>query len=340
MSRALPTVAVVVVAYGDESLLAETARAVLASTRVQVDLVIVDNGFTCPDRAELERDPRIRWIRPGRNTGFTGGCNRGAAAARGEVLVFVNSDAVVAPDAVAALADAVAQPGVGLATGCVELYDEPGVVNAAGNPVHYSLFSWAGGWGDPVAEHAEPREPASVSGALFAVRRDLWERLGGFHEALFAYGEDVEISLRAAMAGYRIRYEPRARARHHYEFHRNPAKMYLLERNRLVNLVTLYQGGTLARLGAGLLVVEAGTLAAAARHGWLRHKIAGYGWLLHNRGDVMRRRHLVQRRRLLGDRALSGRWADALSPSPRSGADVPAPVNAIISALGRVGRRL
>jgi GT2 family glycosyltransferase len=328
---------VVVVAFGDEPLLAQTLDSVLGSQGVTVDLVVVDNGFTCPDRGALERDPRIRWIRPGRNTGFTGGCNRGAAAVRGEVLVFVNSDAVVAPDAVAALADAVARPGVGLATGCVELYDEPGVANAAGNPVHYSLLSWAGGWGDPVADHAEPGEPASVSGALFAVRRDLWDRLGGFHEALFAYGEDVELSLRAAMAGYRIRYEPRAQARHHYEFHRNPAKMYLLERNRLVNLLTLLQWRTLVALAPGLLAVEAGTVITAARQGWLREKLSGYRWLFSSIEPVAARRRLVQSARITPDAPVLRRMEVSLQPSPRSGAAVPPSVDRIISRLGRLG---
>jgi GT2 family glycosyltransferase len=272
---------------------------------MSVDLVVVDNGFSCAERSQLEADPRITWVRPGRNSGFTGGCNLGAAAVKGDFIVFLNSDAVVQPGALSALSDALADPAVGLVTGCVELFDEPAVVNAAGNPVHYSLLSWAGGWGDPMVAHAEPTAVASVSGALFGVRREVWERLGGFHGELFAYGEDVELSLRTWMAGLEVRYEPAAVARHHYEFHRNPSKYYLLERNRLINVLTLFEGRTLVALAPGLIAVEVGVLLSSAREGWWRQKLAGYRWIAAHAADLRVRRRQVQsaRRRSTGSTA-------------------------------------
>ncbi len=101
------------------------------------------------------RSKHLRWLTPGTNTGYTGGCNLGASHSTSEFVAFLNSDAVVAPDALAHLVDALNDPGVGIATALVLLYDEPAVVNSAGNPVHYSLLSWAGGWGDPASEHEE-----------------------------------------------------------------------------------------------------------------------------------------------------------------------------------------
>lgn len=332
-----PSVAVVVPAFGSEPMLGRVVAAILGSTGVTVDLAVVDNGFDCPDVAAWQHDPRITWVRPGHNTGFTGGCNRGAAATEGEFIAFVNSDAVVAPGALRTLADTLAMPDTGLATGCVVLDDDPGTINAAGNPVHYSLLSWAGGWGDPVALHRLPTEPASVSGALFAVHRQLWEQLGGFHEELFAYGEDVELSLRVAMAGQTVRYAPDAVARHHYEFHRNPGKFYLLERNRLVNLLTLYEWPTLLALGPGLLAIEFGIVLSSIRQGWWREKLRGYRWVLDHRSDIRARRRRVQDTRQLPDSGVVGGLELSVMPSDRARSQVPPVVNKVIATLGRVG---
>lgn len=331
-----PSVGVVVLAYGDEPLLPEVLGAVTASTGVQVDLIVVDNGYTGPAAAELRGKP-LQWLTPGTNTGYTGGCNLGASWSASEYIAFLNSDAVVAPEALARLVDALADPTVGIATALVLLYDEPDVVNSAGNPVHYSMLSWAGGWGDPASEHQEPTEPASASGALMMMRAAVFAELEGFHEELFAYGEDVDLSLRAWQAGYRIRYEPRARVWHKYEFSRNPRKFYLLERNRWINLLTLYEGRTLLRLALGLAAVEAGIWASSVSGGWWREKVRATGWLVRNRRTIRRRRAWVQSRRRVSDDHMRDLLQRRIAPSPRAGQSVPAVVNLVIEILGRLG---
>ncbi|MDQ1306604.1 MAG: hypothetical protein QG671_2436, partial [Actinomycetota bacterium] len=132
-------VGVIVLAFGEEPLLRDCLSAVLASEGVQVRLVVVDNGFSSPDETALRADPRLTWLTPGRNLGFTGGCNLGASVLDTPILTFVNSDAVVAPGAIAALAEELADDRVGLVSGQVVLLAEPEVINSVGNPVHYSL---------------------------------------------------------------------------------------------------------------------------------------------------------------------------------------------------------
>ncbi len=328
-----PQVGVVVLAYGDEPLLGDVLDSALGSTGVSLDLVVVDNGYTGGD-GEALRSRAVRWVAPGRNTGFTGGCNFGAARVAGDYVAFLNSDAVVADDALAELVSALADAAVGIATAQVLLYDEPDVVNSAGNPVHYSLLSWAGGWGDPATAHATVTEPASASGCLMMMRRGVFDELQGFHEDLFAYGEDVDLSLRTWQAGYCVRYVPGARVWHKYEYSRNPAKYYLLERNRWINLLTLYEGGTLLRLGLGLLAVEAGIWASAVAGGWWREKARASRWVVANRRRVRDRRRWAQGRRRVPDRELVGLLAARIEPSERSGEGVPKAVNAVIGALG------
>lgn len=328
-------VGVVVLAYGDEPLLAEVLDAAISSTGVSVHLTVVDNGYTGSDAAALQARP-VRWVTPGKNTGFAGGCNYGAARSQGDYIAFLNSDAVIASDALAALVAALADPAVGIATAQVLLYDEPDIINSAGNPIHYSLLSWAGGLGDPVTAHSVVTEPAGASGALMMLRRSLFDDLEGFYEVLFAYAEDLDLSLRTWQAGYSVRYVPDARVWHKYDFSRNPDKYFLLERNRWINILTLYEGRTLLRLALELLAVEAGIWSRAFADGWWRQKVRASLWVVANRDQVRARRRWVQGRRVVSDSALMDLLESRITPSERTGESVPGAVNSMIEVLGRL----
>jgi len=318
-----PTLTAIMLAYGDEPLLAEAADAVLSSSGLDLELVIVDNGCTSDAVGRLDGRERVRVLRPTHNLGFAGGCNFGARYARATFLGFVNSDVVVEPDALALLVAGAAQDDVGPVSASVRLYDRPDIINSAGNPVHYSGLSWAGGLGEPAADHAQPRDVASVSGAAMVMRRDRFEQLGGFCEMFFAYCEDAELSLRAWQAGWRCRYVPEARVLHHYEFARNPRKMFLLERNRLIMLLTLFERRTLGVLAPALLVFEVAILAVAVRQGWARQKAAGWLWLLRNRSKVAARRSVVQSARVRSDADVASVMTGDFYPGAETGMAVP-----------------
>ena len=311
----------IVLAYGAEPELVPCVRALVDSGVPEV--LVVDNEAAAEPIAAVSGLPGVTVLRPGRNLGYAGGCNHAAAAATGEALVFVNSDAIVQPGAVEALLARVADPVVGLACGSIRLAEDPARLNSAGNPVHFLMFSWVGAFGEPAARHTEVTEVASISGVAFAVRREVWDRLGGFDEAYFAYCEDVYLSWRAWQAGYRVVHEPAAVVVHRYEFGRNAAKHYLLERNRLMNLMLLPERRTRRLLAAPALVVEAGVLVAAARDGWARDKVAGWRWLVGHRRELAARRAVVQHDRQVPDAALAHLLRGPLDPPAGLGPAVP-----------------
>ena len=199
-------------------------------------------------------------------------------------------------------------------------------MNSAGNPVHYAGLSWAGGLGEPAAQHAEPRDIASVTGAAVAVRRELFEAMGGFCELMFAYCEDAELSLRCWQRGLRCRYVPDAVVLHRYEFGRNPSKMYLLERNRLLLLLTLYERRTLLLLTPALLGLELAMVAVALRQGWARQKAAGWWWLLRHATEVRQRRRVVQAARTRGDAQVVDLLTGDFAPGDETGLAAPSVV--------------
>ncbi|MBK9433689.1 MAG: glycosyltransferase family 2 protein [Micrococcales bacterium] len=332
----VPEVSAVICAYGPEPHLAEVVAAIRASEGVHVEVIVVDNGS--PACAGL--DPEVVVLEPGENTGFARGCNLGVQAASGSTVVFVNSDAFVEPDCLALLHGELSDPGVALAGATVLLADEPGVVNSWGNPVHLVGFSWAGGYGHDVSE-AVSGERASVSGAVFAARRSLYLWLGGMDPAYFMYGEDVDLSLRARLGAGSVRVLSTARAHHHYDFSRNPNKMELVERNRLITVTTTYSARTLAGMAPLLVAAELAVLARSRREGWLRQKVAGWRWLAGHRNYLRHRRNRIQGSRMRSDAELLSHLSVALDPPARFGMSVPAGwQKAIATYWAVVGRRV
>jgi GT2 family glycosyltransferase len=310
-----PTVTAIMLAYGAEPWLVDAVGALVASTGVDLDVVLVDNGCTSDAVRAAKEHARVRVITPSENTGYTGGCALGAAEATGEYLLFVNSDAIVAADVAARLVAVAAEPDVGMAMASIRLSDRPDVMNTAGNPIHYVGMVWAGGFGEPASRYDRRRPVPAGSGCCFAIRRELWAELGGFPIEYFAYHEDTELSLRLWQRGLSVQYVPDAVVLHHYEFSRNDLKYYLLERNRLALLLTTYSTRSLVVLAPMLLLTEAMVLAAAAVGGWWRPKLRGYAWLWRNRAWLRTRRARLQAERTVPDRSVMKLMTDRFDPA-------------------------
>jgi len=333
-------VSVVVPAYGSDPWLGRSVDSALASTGVDTEVIVVDNGGTDGTTERLAGLARVTVVRPGSNLGFAGGCNAGWRRAQGDVVFFLNQDAVVSPDALSRLAEVALEPTVGVATGSVRLADEPGVLNSWGNPFHFLGFSWSGGFGEPVPPDDVRREVTGASGTAMAVRRSLLEELGGFAEDYFAYHEDLELSLRCRLRGLTVVYVPDAVVTHRYEMSRNPSKFYLLERNRLFLVASLYERRTLALLLPALLATEVGMLAVALQAGWARQKVDGWRWLWRHHDRVGARRRLLQEERVIDDRELARHLASHFDAGNLLLPDWARPLDTVVAGYWSLVRRV
>ena len=283
-------------------------------------MIVVDNG------GGVEVPEGVSLISPGENLGYGAGNNLAARQTTSDALVFLNPDTVVAPGALAGLVGPLEDPSVGIVTARLRLLDSPETLNSAGNEVHLTGIAWAGGYGDPAETVSELKDVPFPSGAAMAIRRDLFEELGGFTEELFMYQEDLVLGWRVRLRGLRVVVNPAADVYHDYEFGRNPRKQYLLERNRLVFVLSSFSPRLLVLLSPVLVSAEVGMLGLALREGWARDKLAGWGWLLRNAGWLRKHRQETQGLRRISDREL----ARFLSPIVAPGMiPVPYPVRAI-----------
>jgi GT2 family glycosyltransferase len=298
---------VVVLTYNSRAIIADCLRSALAQTYPSYDVMVVDNGSSdgTPELVQ-EAFPEVRLVRSSVNGGYGAGNNLGAAASSGEILAFLNPDAVAEPTWLAGLIDAMLRTGRQIATSKIVLRADPARLNTAGKHYHFLGLSYCRGWNEPRNSYSREEITPGVSGAAFAITRALFERLGGFDETLFMYHDDVDLSLRALLLREPSLYVPGSVVAHDYELRLSPQKWMWVESNRLVVLLKSYRAATLLVLLPGLLLVEALTLAHLALRGprFLRAKLASYGWLMRHWTAVMRNRREVQAGRRLGDREL------------------------------------
>jgi N-acetylglucosaminyl-diphospho-decaprenol L-rhamnosyltransferase len=292
-------VAVVIVTYRSATSIVDTVHALSQQFRERDELVVVDNASDDATTALVrEAAPTATVLELPDNLGFAAGCNIGAAHSSAPILLFLNPDALPVAGCLDVLRRAGPEhPNWGAWQALVTM-DGGSVVNTKGGVVHYLGIAWAGGYGELAGTvPAGPSEVGFASGAALAVRRETWERLGGFDERFFMYCEDVDFSLRLRLAGLRVGVVPEARVEHEYEFAKGSRKWFLLERNRWWTILCDYPAALLVVLAPALAAFEFGLLGVAARGGWLRSKLRAQAAVLRELPQILARRRAVQRTR-------------------------------------------
>jgi GT2 family glycosyltransferase len=333
-------VSVVIVVYGEEPWLERSITAALGSERVCTEVVLVENGGSESVIASFEGHERVTVVRPGRNTGFAEGCNLGVDASCAPFVALINPDAVVEPQALRELLEVAARPGVGIATSSLRLGSAPDRLNSAGNEVSFLGLSWAGHFGEPAEDHAVETDVISATGAAMLCRRRLWESLGGLEAAFFAYFEDTEFSLRCWQRGERVVYVPDAVVVHRYEFSRNAEKFFLLERNRLITMLTCFDARHMIAILPLALIMELGLVALATKDGWLLQKFRSYRAVFADRRTIRARRRLVMSERTARPGRLLDLFTVHLRPGNMPDAHPPAIVERLLAIYWRMARRL
>ena len=296
-----PVVSIIIVAFQALEDLRECLPSLSRSRTVPQEVILVENASTDGTVDFVRRaHPEVTLIRNEENRGFAMPCNRGAAAARGDVLIFLNSDTIVTPGWVDPLVAELRDPSVGACMPRILLHGMS-QVNTMGLRVHWSGLAWMDRWQaqDPGPGPAE--EVFGASGCALAIRADTFREVQGFTEDFFIYHDDVDLCWRLRLRGYRAMAVPKASIQHKYSFSHNPLKWQLAERNRLKMILANYHWATLVLLSPALIAVEVGLWLYAARAGLLRGKWRGTCDLARGLPRLLRRRKIVQASRRVSD---------------------------------------
>ncbi|HEX6146317.1 MAG TPA: glycosyltransferase family 2 protein, partial [Acidimicrobiia bacterium] len=290
----------VMVTHNSAGLVRPVLQALLSESNPPDEVIVVDSAST-DGTLDVLADFDVTVIAQSDNVGFAAGCHIGVGASRGDTLVFLGHDTIPEPGWLQPLVAALDDPGVGAAMATIEDADRPGTFNTSGGHLTYFGIGWVSGFGEVIPDESGPVEVAFPSGAAMAISRQTWDRFGGFRPAFFMYVEDSDLGWRLRLAGMRVIRVPESRVLHRYDFGRSPAKMYHLERNRMLMLRSNYRRSTLAVLLPALLIVELGTAVIAWRDGWLSEKARAWRDAARMGAVVREGRALSAANRVLGD---------------------------------------
>ena len=180
----------------------------------EFDLLVVDNGSEDGSRKWLE-ERKIPSVFLDSNTGFSGAVNVGIRSVKTPYVILLNNDTEVFPDYVGELVR------------CMEKY--PDVFSASSKMIQsasrdkmddagdmYSVLGWAyqRGVGQPADGYRRPCQVFAACAGAAIYRREVFEKIGYFDEAHFAYLEDIDVGYRAKIFGYKNVYCPTAKVYH------------------------------------------------------------------------------------------------------------------------------
>jgi len=306
---------IVIVSYNGQKWLEKSLGSCFAQAP-GTPVYVVDNASTDNSLSLIQsRFPAVRLLPQKDNLGFAAGNNVGIRQALqdgAEAVLLLNQDAELGPSAVTKLEQYLAgHPAVAAVQPAIFLPD--GRVNSLGNCFHYLGFGFSGGHGLKLSQAVERLpwvrergEPPYLSGAAVLLRGSALQTVGLFDPELYLYHEDLELSLRLRLSGFKLALCPEAAVVHHYEFSRSVSKFYYMERNRWLVWLSYWRFGTLALLALPLVLSELMLLLTSYGKGWFAAKLKVYAYLGRRQtwqAVASRRRRLKSLRRV-SDRQL------------------------------------
>jgi len=277
-------------------------------THPGVEVILVDNGSSDASLALLARQyPEVRAIALKQNRGFTGACNAGIRAARGDLVALLNNDTQADPHWAERVVAAFARhPEAGLVASKMLLFDRRDTFHTAGD--FYRLDGIPGNrgvWQKDEGQYDHEEHVFSACGGSAAYRKSMLDQIGLLDEDFYFSCEDLDLAWRAQLAGWKCVYAPDAVVYHKLKatgggpissYYDGRNFIYLIAKNYPASLWRAYRGAILRaqwRQARDALRAWRGA-AARAR---LRGMLAGLVGL----PRMLTKRRAVQALRRVGD---------------------------------------
>lgn len=270
-------VSIVIPIHNGRDLLDRLLASIARQTATPLEIIVVDNASS-DGAPETARNAGAQVIAMSCNAGFAKAVNRGIRQSNGDAIALINSDVELNPRWLETLWRALAPSDSAFATGKI-LAAESATLDGAYDLVCRGATAWRAGAGHPASALSSPAVIHFCSGTASLYRASLFHAIGLFEESFESYLEDVDLSLRAAAAGFTGLYVPDAVCSHlgSATFGRwSPQTVRLIARNQLCLVARHYPGQLILRWFWPILIAQLLWGALALRHGrffaWLKGK--------------------------------------------------------------------
>jgi len=278
-------------------------------------IYIVDNE-TSEETQKMLKDmaPEAVIVPNKENSGWGGGNNAGIkqAIADGydDYFAIVNMDTIFDQRFLEeSLRVAESDPKIGIVQSKLLLHPPKNgeyLLNSKGNQITFIGFGYCGGDGEKDDVKDKVFDIVTAAGAGILVKKEVFTQAGWCDPDYFMYHDDIELSFKVKLMGYRLVLAPRSVIYHKHEFGRSIRQIYYMERNRFRFLLEFYKVKTLILIFPAFLIMEIGMLPYEIINRWLIIKLKVYIYFFRykNIKQIIKKRKQVQKLRTIPDREL------------------------------------
>lgn len=319
MSNQEALFSIVIPHWNGKHFLQDCLDSLRAQTYPHVEVIIVDNASWDGSQAYIKGHyPEVILIELPENRGFTGACNAGMNAAKGHIISLLNNDTEVEPDWVSVIMDAFQRHAdVGVIASKMLLFSERDKIHTTGD--FFTTDGRAGNrgvWEKDEGQYETEDYVFSACGGSSAYRKSMLDKIGLLDDDYFFLLEDVDLSWRAQLAGYKVLYVPSAIVYHHLSatgggvtasYHDGRNSIWVVVKNLPRGLWRKY-GGQIIRRQFGIAWEAIRAWRGQAARARFRGILAGL---------ITLPKALKKRRQIQATKTVSDEYIDSmLTPSP------------------------
>lgn len=303
------TVSVIIPNWNGKDLLRTCLKSLQKQTFKNFEVVVVDNGSTDGSAEYIEKSfLKVKLIKLNKNYGFAKAVNTGIKSTDSPYLFLLNNDTEVDKDCLRFLVEAASKhKEAGFIAAKVLNFYKRNVIDSAGDAVDVVGHSYNLGMGEKDGEKFNNEREVflvTAGGGLF--KREVFEKVGLFDEDYFTYMEDVDLGLRAQLAGYKGWYTPKAFLYHIHKATSNrvkPQMEYWQFRNMTQNIIKDFPAGVIWKKFNWLKIflVNINTIRYMATKGYLWQAIKAEIFILLNLPKLLKKREEIQKKKVVSD---------------------------------------
>ena len=246
-------VSVIIPHHNNSKILVECINSLYQSTFKNLEIIVVDNNSTDSSCKIISNQfPNVIIQKSAINLGYAGGCNLGSRFAKGRYLLFINNDTIIDKNCIKNLLFKLeSDPQISSVQPKIININNPlyfDYAGASGGFIDYLVFPFSRGRIFNLIEEDRSQYQNSIkifwaSGACFLTRKEVFKKVGGFDDSLFAHMEEIDYHWKCHLANYDVWVEPNSILYHHGGLTlkpNSPQKTYLNHRNSLVLLLSNY----------------------------------------------------------------------------------------------------